>query len=537
MSSNGLRPRWPNSCSRTIPVRRVRSSWKILGTAVLILGVAGAIALYYYAERLVEHRLRPATIELLERRFDSRVQLKTLRVVFTPWLSIQGEGLVLRHQGRTDIPPLISIHQFTISAGLRGLWDRSVARVHLDGLEIMIPPRRGADMPAITKPAVGQPAADPDNDLHVGELVAENSLLTILSKQEGKGPRVFQLRRLRFEDFDFSQAIPFEAALTNPTPHGEIAATGAFGPWNAESPSLTPIEGTFLFDADLGTIQGIGGALHAEGNFAGPLELIRTSGRTRTEGFHLSSGGASFPLLVDYDAIVDGTNGDTILERVDARLGTSSISATGAIVKVEGTKGRRITLDTKTRGGRLEDFVKLATRVTSSPLTGIVNVDARLDIPPGEADVGDRMNIDGTFNVAKARFTSQTIQNRVDQLARRGLGRPMDETVDDVASNFRGVFALDSGRLHLRPLTFEIEGATVELTGNYDAARELLDFQGELRLQAKASQTQTGWRRLVLRIFDPMLEGKGAGTVLPISITGTRDQPKFSADIRKAILK
>ena len=164
--------------------------------------------------------------------------------------------------------------------------------------------------------------------------------------------------------------------------------------------SLTPIEGTFLFDADLGTIKGIGGALHAEGNFAGPLELIRTSGRTRTEGFHLSSGGAKFPLLVDYDAIVDGTNGDTILERVDARLGTSSISAKGAIVKVEGTKGRRITLDTKTRGGRLEDFVKLATRVTSSPLTGIVNVDARLDIPPGEADVSDRMNIDGTFNVA-----------------------------------------------------------------------------------------------------------------------------------------
>ena len=89
----------------------------------------------------------------------------------------------------------------------------------------------------------------------------------------------------------------------------------------------------------------------------------------------------------------------------------------------------------------------------------------------------------------------------------------------------------------MRPLTFEIEGATVRLTGNYDTARELLDFQGELRLQAKVSQTQTGWKRLVLRVFDPMLEGKGAGTVLPISITGPRDQPKFSADIKKAILK
>ena len=74
-------------------------------------------------------------------------------------------------------------------------------------------------------------------------------------------------------------------------------------------------------------------------------------------------------------------------------------------------------------------------------------------------------------------------------------------------------------------------------TGNYDTARELLDFQGELRLQARASQTQTGWKRLVLKIFDPMLDGNGAGTVLPISITGARDQPKFSADIKKAIFK
>ena len=35
----------------------------------------------------------------------------------------------------------------------------------------------------------------------------------------------------------------------------------------------------------------------------------------------------------------------------------------------------------------LEDFVKLATRVPQSPMTGIIDVDARLDIPPGEAEV------------------------------------------------------------------------------------------------------------------------------------------------------
>jgi len=515
----------------------VRSSWRIVGSAVLIISVGAAIGLYYYADRLVEQRLRPATVELLERRFNSKVELASMRVAFTRNLSVRGEGLTLRHEGRTDIPPLISIRVFTVEAGLRDLWARRVDRVHLEGLEIMIPPRRGKDMPALVQPAGERDDRDSEDDVHIGELVAENSLLTIMSKQDDKGPRVIQIRRLRFDGFEFSKAIPFEAAVTNPTPHGEIATVGAFGPWNAEAPSLTPIDGTFLFDADLGTIKGIGGALHAEGNFNGPLELIRTSGRTRTEGFHLSSGGAKFLLLVDYDAVVDGTNGDTILERVDARLGPSRISASGAIVKVEGAKGRRITLDTKTQGGRLQDFVKLATRVQSSPLTGIVNTRARIDIPPGEADVGDRMSINGTFDVGRAQFTSQTIQDRVDELARRGVGRPEDETIDDVVSNFRGSFSLDNGRLHLKPLTFSVEGANVRLTGHYDTAKERLDFQGELRLQAKASQTQTGWKRFVLKIFDPMLDGPGAGTVLPISITGPRDQPKFSADLKKAILK
>jgi hypothetical protein len=175
--------------------------------------------------------------------------------------------------------------------------------------------------------------------------------------------------------------------------------------------------------------------------------------------------------------------------------------------------------------------------VPASPLTGIVDVDAKLDIPPGDRDVIDKIDLDGTFRVARARFTSETIQSRVDELSRRGQGRPKDGEIDDVASNFRGSFRLKDARLHLSPLTFSVDGATVRLAGNYDTSRELLDFKGELRLQAKVSQTQTGWKRLVLKVFDPMLDGEGAGTVLPISITGTRDNPKFAADIKKAILR
>lgn len=506
-------------------------SWRRFAVVVLILSVGAAIALYYYANRLVVQRLRPATIQLLEQRFDSEVELESMHVSLTPRLSVRAEGITIRHRGRTDVPPLITMRAFTIAAGLQQLWTRRVERIHVEGLELVIPPRRD------DTPERADQAAEDAHDVHIGELIAEDSLLSIMSKREGKGPRVFQIRQLRFEDFDLGNEIPFAAAITNPVPHGEIEARGTFGPWVTGEPSLTPVNGTFLFDADLGTIKGIGGALHAEGEFAGPLEMIRTSGRTRTEGFHLSTGGVKFPLVVNYDAIVDGTNGDTILERVDGMLGPSKIEARGEIVKVEGANGRRISLDTRVRNGRLEDFVRLTTRVPSSPLTGVIDVDAKLVIPPGDRDVIDKIDIDGTFKVARARFTSETIQDRVDELARRGQGKPTDTAIENVASDFRGAFQLRNAKLHLRPLTFAVDGAHVRLAGSYDTDRELLNFKGELRLDAKASRTQTGWKRLVLKIFDPMLDGEGAGTVLPISITGTRDRPKFAADIKKAILR
>ncbi|HXG90565.1 MAG TPA: hypothetical protein VNJ02_19765 [Vicinamibacterales bacterium] len=518
----------------SVQSRRYRWISRIaMGLAIVVAFTA--VGLYVYADRLIESRLRPATIELLERRFDSKVELASLKVRLLPTLAIRGEGLTLRHQGRTDIPPVITIRAFTIESTMQKLWDRHINRVHLEGLEIMIPPRRRKEMPKLQPSGADTPDHQDQPDVYIHELLTEDSLLSIMPKTEGKDPRVFQLRKLKFEELQFSKATPFEADLSNPTPDGEIHVVGAFGPWHSGEPSLTPIDGTFVFDADLASIKGIGGVMHAEGTFGGPLEFIKSSGKTRTEGFYLSSGGQKFPLTVDYDAIVDGTNGDTTLERVDGQIGQSRITANGDIVRVEGKKGRRITLNTAARGGRLEDFIKLTTKVKNSPLTGIVNVKAKLDIPPGEAEVIERIDLDGTFDVAAAQFTSETIQNRIDELSRRGVGRPTDASIDNVASNLRGSFRLNDAHLNLRSLTFKVDGAEVRLAGGYGVQSEQLNFAGELRLEAKASKTQTGWKSLVLKMFDPLLDGNGAGTLLPISVTGTRDQPKFQADLKKAL--
>lgn len=519
---------------------------KALKVSLVVLAgaaIAGVIVFGWVGDDLVERRLRPATVRLLEERFNSHVELGRLTVQVFPTLAVRGEGLVLRHRERLDLPPLISIRAFNIEGGLRELWNRRIDRVRLEGLHIIIPPRRRADMPTMkssSKPdasATSETGAARERDVLIREVITENSQLTITAKTAGKSPREFQLRNLRFENLQFDKPMAFAAELSNPVPTGTIHTIGSFGPWNKDEPSLTVINGSYRFAADLGSIKGISGDLQAEGSYNGPLEEIHTEGRTKTTNFRLSTGAAEFPLNVHYKATVDGTSGDTILDSVEADLGQSHISAAGAIVKVEGAKGRRITLDTNTTGGRIEDFIRLTTRVATSPLTGNVDVKAKLDIPPGERDVIERMDLDGTFHLSSARFTGESVQSKIDVLSRAGRGRPGDEAVDDVASEMRGAFKLSNGTMTLRSLSFKVEGAEVRLAGTYGVESGRLNFAGQLRLSARVSQTQTGWRSVLLKAFDPVFNRDGAGTLLPITITGTKDAPKFGVEMKRALLR
>jgi hypothetical protein len=95
---------------------------------------------------------------------------------------------------------------------------------------------------------------------------------------------------------------------------------------------------------------------------------------------------------------------------------------------------------------------------------------------------------------------------------------------------------LRNGTLTLGTLTFDVDGAQVRLAGSYGVQSERLDFRGQLRLRAKMSQTQIGWKSVVLKVFDPLFRKDGAGTVLPITVSGTRAAPKFGVDVKKALI-
>lgn len=64
--------------------------------------------------------------------------------------------------------------------------------------------------------------------------------------------------------------------------------------------------------------------------------------------------------------------------------------------------------------------------------------------------------------------------------------------------------------------------------GSYDLASQILDFRGDLRMRAKLSQTVTRKKSFLLKFVDPFFKKEGAGSVVPIRISGTREDPKFA---------
>src|SRR4030095_11193229 len=96
-----------------------------------------------------------------------------------------------------------------------------------------------------------------------------------------------------------------------------------------------------------------------------------------------------------------------------------------------------------------------------------------------------------------------------------------------------GTFHLPNEGIGFKALSFAVAGAGVDLTGTYDLDNDALDFHGALKLQAKVSQTMSGWKRWVLKPIDPFFSKEGAGTLLHIKVEGTAKEPKFGLELRQ----
>ena len=314
---------------------------------------------------------------------------------------------------------------------------------------------------------------------------------------------------------------------------GEIDSEGQFGPWDADEPGDTPVNGTFRFSrADFATLRGIQGIMSSTGRYSGQLSRLDVIGHTETPDFALAKVGNPIPLTTDYVAVVDGTNGNTHLHSVRAQLGKSVIQASGKVVGYRGVKGRHIYIQANASAGRIEDMLRLTVKGDGPPpMKGTVHLSAKVELPPGGGDLLDRLLVDGRFGVGSGQFTDPGVQEKLDALSRKGRGQPDSESIQNVVSNLRGMMKVRKGTISFSNLAFDVPGASVQLHGSYNLANEELDFHGHLLMDAKISQATTGAKSFLLKIFDPFFGKDGGGSSIPIQVTGTRSDPDFGLDI------
>ena len=82
-------------------------------------------------------------------------------------------------------------------------------------------------------------------------------------------------------------------------------------------------------------------------------------------------------------------------------------------------------------------------------------------------------------------------------------------------------------------LTFATPGARIELAGRYQLKRQSLQFAGTMFMDATISETQSGWKSLLLKAVDPLFKKQGGGSAIPFKISGTRKNPSFGLDYKR----
>jgi len=495
----------------------------LLFFAVLCLGI-------FVISLRLEGLTRDRAIAELEKRYDRKVELKTLSIALLPSVRISGQGLLVHQKDPKRSPAFIAAESFSAEIPFWRLLRKPLQldSVRLQGLQVNVP--TGEHKKDKPEEHQGNDSAVPA--FVIDRIIADGTMLTILPKRADGDPLVFDIARLTLRSVGINRPMRFETALKNAKPPGLINSAGNFGPWNEDEPGQTAVSGDYTFrDADLGVFKGIAGTLSSVGRYTGVLEQIVIDGETDTPNFGLDVSRNTVHLKTQFHAIVDGTNGDTLLQPVNAQFLRTSIVATGGIVGKRGTRGKTIRLDVSVSKSRVEDLLTLAIKSQKPPLAGWATFQTRLELPPGPEDVISRLKLDGRFGISSAEFSGFDVQRKVNELSQRARGNTGDDATDErVVSDLGGQFTLNHGKAQFSELSFRVPGAAVRLNGQYGLITEVIDFRGKVQMDAKLSETTTGFKSVFMKIVDPFFRKNGK-TVLPIKISGNLDQPSFGLDL------
>jgi hypothetical protein len=489
--------------------------WLRLSAAVLcvcLVGVLLVIALKW------PFTLR-STRESLERISESRVEIAHFRTLIFPHPGYVAQEVNFR---RTEAPggkPIAAIVKMTCRTSWLALltFTHRIDRMDLEGVKVYIP----AQVPAPIR-------KDSDQKIQttVTELIANGTVLEIASRHGGNQSLRFDFPRLILNEVARQKPIHVRAEVHLPTPPSNLKVYGTVGPFRKGQIGETKLSGDFhLTDADLSTYQVIEGDLSSEGRFEGALAHVRLAGRARIPNFEVTSSRHPLGLTVEYQTTVNGTNGDVALQSAQAHFMNTTLLAQGAIA---GVPAKTVSIVFHSNRAYIQDLLRLFVTSDRVPMTGAMNLSARVMLPLTNGPFLQRVHLDGDFDIGNGEFTNPNTQRSVNELSRRASGRK-DEWAggQPVSEELAGVVNLQHGIANVTSGSFRVPGAFARGSGTYDLYTKEIDLRGKLSMSTSLSKAAGGFKSVLLTPLDPLFRKDGAGALVPVKVTGTYEHPRF----------
>ena len=459
-------------------------------------------------------------VERLNDASDSKVQVRAFRKTYFPHPGCELEGLAFV-RGGDSAHPVVRIQRLTIEGSYLGLLHQHVSRMIADGMRVSIP--------AVDN---RQGFHSKRSNVTVGEIVAKDAVLEF-AREDGKQSLRFDVHEITLRNVSWRGPLRYSVKLHNPTPPGEITASGEWGVWNDPDPVETPVSGEYNFDtADLGVFGGIAGTLSSTGKFSGKLKHIDIQGKTDAPDFEVKSSGHKVDLRTDFNAYVDGTNGDTFLRRVDAYFRRTHLIAQGSVAKASGRGEKMAHINLSSRNGRIEDVLWLFVSDDRPAMSGALNMNAKIELPSGPRRFLEKVRLDGRFGVVQGQFENPSTQQQVDKLSAGARGDKDKEDPETVLAGLTGQVALADGVARFPDLTFGVPGAAARLRGTFNVINHRIDLRGQMKVDTAVANTTTGVKALLLKVMSPLFKKRHrGGQILPVKIAGTYEKPTFELDL------
>jgi hypothetical protein len=409
-----------------------------------------------------------------------------------------------------------------VSAGILEIFQKPCHLHLLDirGLELNVPPER---------PWHKARQETARSKFYFDEIRADGGILRKLPEQRSGNPLEFQFLRVRLRTAGVSGDVRFETEVRIPKPPGLVRAHGQFGPWDATDIRKIQAAGHYeLSRADLGVFHPVVGTLDSKGEFKGSLNELSVTGGAEIPPFETRNAQRPIEFHADYRATVDGTTGDTRIDALEAEFLHSKLIVRGG---VRGTPRKIVSLDAEMTSGRVEDILRFVLKDPNALFVGSAAFHWHFTAPLTSKDTVHEMRIDGAASLDNVEPSREQTREKLDVLSARGQGDPQAAGSIGARSDLHGLIAVRKGVAHLNDVSFRTPGESVRLHGTYQLLSEELNLAGTARLEAKLSQTTTGFKSALLRIVDPFFKKKKAGGAVPVRVTGTARNPDVRTDI------